>query len=143
LEIAIAWHPQHVSIALKNFVEIATNRDSSGVSVGIDCSSCAAAIACYSSHVDCHSHSLVCCCVRNWNICESTLLGCPKMDASLLLIAFVFLVGKIGNQVRLSVLVDLVYGAMWYRLLMRHAPLDARFAEELTQAVIQATGSSH
>jgi hypothetical protein len=32
--------------------------------------------------------------------------------------------GKIGNQVRLSVLVDLVYGAMWYRLLMRHADLE-------------------
>jgi AcrR family transcriptional regulator len=51
--------------------------------------------------------------------------------------------GEIGNQVRPNLLVDLVYGAMWYRLLMRHAPLDASFAEELTQAVIQATGSSH
>jgi AcrR family transcriptional regulator len=51
--------------------------------------------------------------------------------------------GEIGDRVRLNVLVDLVYGAMWYRLLMRHAPLDASFAKELTQAVIQATGSSY
>jgi AcrR family transcriptional regulator len=49
--------------------------------------------------------------------------------------------GEMGNQIRLNLLVDLVYGAMWYRLLMRHAPLDASFAEELTQAVIQAAGS--
>jgi AcrR family transcriptional regulator len=50
--------------------------------------------------------------------------------------------GEISDRVCLDLLVDLVYGAMWYRLLMRHAPLDASFAKELTRAVLQAAGSS-
>lgn len=45
---------------------------------------------------------------------------------------------EIGDRVCLDLLVDLVYGAMWYRLLLRHAPLDASFAKELTRAVIRA-----
>jgi AcrR family transcriptional regulator len=50
--------------------------------------------------------------------------------------------GEIGDRVCLDLLVDLVYGAMWYRLLLRHAPLDASFAKELTQAVIRAAVDS-
>jgi AcrR family transcriptional regulator len=49
---------------------------------------------------------------------------------------------EIGDRVSLDLLVDLVYGAMWYRLLMRHAPLDASFAKELTRAVIRAAVNS-
>lgn len=48
--------------------------------------------------------------------------------------------GELGDRVSIHLLVDLVYGPMWYRLLLRHAPLDRNFAKQLTQAVIQASG---
>jgi AcrR family transcriptional regulator len=48
--------------------------------------------------------------------------------------------GEMGDRISINVLVDLVYGPMWYRLLLRHAPLDKKFAKELTQSAIQASG---
>ena len=46
--------------------------------------------------------------------------------------------GEIAATANIDLLVDLVYGPMWYRLLMRHAPLDDAFARELTHTVLQA-----
>lgn len=34
-----------------------------------------------------------------------------------------------------EVLVDVMFGAMWYRLLVGHASMDARFADELSETV--------
>ncbi len=38
----------------------------------------------------------------------------------------------------LATLVDLVYGFLWYRLLVGHAPLDHRAAHDLTHGVLAA-----
>jgi AcrR family transcriptional regulator len=46
--------------------------------------------------------------------------------------------GEIRPEVDLESAVDLVYGPMWYRLLNRHAPLDARFARDLAGLVTRA-----
>lgn len=39
--------------------------------------------------------------------------------------------GEISHQVDLELIVDLLYGPMWYRLLNQHAPLDEDFARHL------------
>jgi AcrR family transcriptional regulator len=44
--------------------------------------------------------------------------------------------GELSAEVDLELLVDLVFGAHWYRLLNEHAPLDEPFADELADAVL-------
>ena len=43
--------------------------------------------------------------------------------------------GELGSDVDIEFVIDLVYGAMWYRLLNRHAPLNHRFARQLSELV--------
>lgn len=43
---------------------------------------------------------------------------------------------QMGSNHDLELLVDMVFGAMWYRLLTDHAPLDNSFAEGLTEVVM-------
>lgn len=45
--------------------------------------------------------------------------------------------GELRRSVNLELLLDLVFGPLWYRLLVQHAPLDARFARELAAAVMR------
>lgn len=39
--------------------------------------------------------------------------------------------GEISDSVDLELIVDLIYGPMWYRLLNQHAPLDEDFVQSL------------
>ena len=43
--------------------------------------------------------------------------------------------GELGSDVDTEFVIDLIYGAMWYRLLNRHAPLNSRFARQLSELV--------
>ncbi|WP_247648327.1 TetR/AcrR family transcriptional regulator [Pseudodesulfovibrio sp. zrk46] len=44
--------------------------------------------------------------------------------------------GQIKFKHETGLLVDIVFGAMWYRLLVGHSPLDEAFADELTAVVM-------
>ena len=50
--------------------------------------------------------------------------------------------GALASGAHLDLLVDMAYGAIWYRLLLGHAPLDARFATRLADAVLLAAGAA-
>ncbi|GAA4567692.1 TetR/AcrR family transcriptional regulator [Planotetraspora kaengkrachanensis] len=43
--------------------------------------------------------------------------------------------GALSSHADLDLTVDMIFGAMWYRLLNRHAPVDAALAEEITDLV--------
>ena len=45
--------------------------------------------------------------------------------------------GQISPEQNLDMLLDLIFGAMWYRLLIGHAPMNEPFADELTDVVIR------
>jgi len=45
--------------------------------------------------------------------------------------------GEIATGRNTGILIDLVFGAMWYRLLTGCAPMDLAFADELTEAVME------
>ena len=44
--------------------------------------------------------------------------------------------GEIGSERDLDLLVDMVFGAMWFRLLVGHHAMDESFADELTEVII-------
>jgi AcrR family transcriptional regulator len=46
--------------------------------------------------------------------------------------------GEIAADVDLELVVDVVYGVLWYRLMLDHAPLDDAAGEQLALLVIQA-----
>lgn len=43
--------------------------------------------------------------------------------------------GEISDIADLELIVDLIYGPMWYRLLNQHAPLDEDFAQRLLDQI--------
>jgi len=45
--------------------------------------------------------------------------------------------GQMGSKHNLELLVDLLFGAMWYRLLIGHARMDDSFADELTEVTMR------
>lgn len=45
--------------------------------------------------------------------------------------------GELSPDANIEILADLIYGAMWYRLLTEHAPLDDQFAHEIVHAVLR------
>jgi len=44
--------------------------------------------------------------------------------------------GELKPDADLDVMIDLLYGALWYRLLLQHAKLDSRFAKQLIGSVL-------
>jgi len=49
---------------------------------------------------------------------------------------------QISAEYHLELLIDVVFGSMWYRLLVGHASMDEAFAEELTDLVIRLVRTS-
>jgi len=43
--------------------------------------------------------------------------------------------GEISPKVEIELMIDLIYGPMWYRLLNKHAPLDKEFAHHLSKTI--------
>jgi AcrR family transcriptional regulator len=48
---------------------------------------------------------------------------------------------EIAADVDLELVVDIVYGVLWYRLMLDHAPLDDAAGEQLAALVVQAIGA--
>ena len=48
--------------------------------------------------------------------------------------------GQVGAGADLALVVDMIWGAMWYRILSGHAPVDEALADELTAAVLRLLG---
>ena len=46
--------------------------------------------------------------------------------------------GEIAKQADLELMTDMLFGPIWFRLLVQHAKLDAGFARQLVEAVIGA-----
>ena len=46
--------------------------------------------------------------------------------------------GEIAKDTDLELMIDMLFGPVWFRLLVQHAKLDARFASQLVGAVIGA-----
>jgi AcrR family transcriptional regulator len=44
---------------------------------------------------------------------------------------------QISREQNLDIILDIVLGAMWYRLLVGHAPVDEAFADELAEVVVR------
>jgi len=44
--------------------------------------------------------------------------------------------GEVAESVETEYLAELVFGAIWYRILGHHAPLNRRFADQLTESVL-------
>jgi AcrR family transcriptional regulator len=46
--------------------------------------------------------------------------------------------GEIGTDTDLELLIDVIFGVLWYRLLVDHAPLDGKAARDLTDLIVRA-----
>jgi AcrR family transcriptional regulator len=44
--------------------------------------------------------------------------------------------GELRSTLNLDVAIDTIYGAVWYRLLLKHAPLDEAFAKDLVDQLL-------
>jgi AcrR family transcriptional regulator len=65
---------------------------------------------------------------------QSTVIG-PRREALRVTLQRGVDRGELTAAVPLELVVDFVFGAMWYRLLSRHAPIDEELASEVTRAI--------
>jgi AcrR family transcriptional regulator len=65
---------------------------------------------------------------------QHTVIG-PRRDALRAILQRGVDAGKLSEAVALPLVVDFAFGTMWYRMLSRHAPVDARAAREITDAI--------
>jgi AcrR family transcriptional regulator len=49
--------------------------------------------------------------------------------------------GEIAADVDVELLIDVIFGVLWYRLLVDHAPLDTKSARQLSDLVVRAVRS--
>ena len=59
----------------------------------------------------------------------------PRRDAGLGLLRHAEATGQIHPGLDHELVLDLLFGPLWYRLLFEHAPLDANFAERLLRQI--------
>jgi hypothetical protein len=50
--------------------------------------------------------------------------------------------GEVAPGADLALLVDVAFGTVWYRVLAAHEPLNRRFADQLTDALLALVASS-
>lgn len=43
--------------------------------------------------------------------------------------------GELASDVDIELTIDLIYGPMWYRLLNKHAPLNQKFAKQISEMI--------
>jgi AcrR family transcriptional regulator len=65
---------------------------------------------------------------------QETVIG-PRRDALRDILRRGVDMGALTETVPLPLVVDFAFGTMWYRLLHRHAPVDAELAREITDAI--------
>ena len=65
---------------------------------------------------------------------QSTILG-PRRDALRAIIEHGVETGQLSAAIDPALVVDMVFGTMWYRLLSHHVPVDDRLADDLVAAV--------
>jgi AcrR family transcriptional regulator len=65
---------------------------------------------------------------------QSTVIG-PRRAALREILEHGVAAGQLTRAVQPTLVVDLVFGTMWYRMLSHHAPVDDRLARDLTNVV--------
>ncbi|MEU2088143.1 TetR/AcrR family transcriptional regulator [Nocardia beijingensis] len=70
---------------------------------------------------------------------QSTVIG-PRRAALRTLLRRGVDSGEFAGAVPLDLVVDFAFGAMWYRLLSRHAPVDGALAREVTAGIAAMLG---
>jgi AcrR family transcriptional regulator len=45
--------------------------------------------------------------------------------------------GELASNLEIEFVIDLIYGPMWYRLLNRHAPLNSKFAGQISELITE------
>jgi AcrR family transcriptional regulator len=66
----------------------------------------------------------------------------PRRDAARGLFARAMKRGEISTQVRVELALDLIYGSVYHRLLMAHAPLSEAFLGEVIEAALAGTAGA-
>lgn len=67
---------------------------------------------------------------------QATVIG-PRRDALHAILQRGVDAGEFTDSVPLHLVVDFAFGTMWYRMLSRHAPVDAELARQITRAVVR------